>query len=278
MKKILFVAALPIVMGMGVVCYGQIFTMKKSFTGSHYGFRNFDPAGINRFVVDFNATWADDITTGFHQYDGSELNQTYTTSGFRLIWGKKDMKWTASSDYAFGAGKDKNNVVFNNGIEQNMILRATNHQISNTFGITLKEEKVWIEGMYCTNLGKVIVEYSTVHLDGNESFGNEYKLNGLYTGTIKTMEIGAQFCYKYKKYVFYARTMVPMAVVGPDKGLRGLYDPQSSQNDPKDFPSNYNTYVDDPSGHITRTEGLRTDGFKGFSYGFGMFYYIGKDK
>ena len=274
MKKICFVLLL-----FSLGAHGQFFTMKKSYTGSHYGFKRFDPIGINQFVVSFNEMWSENISTGFHQYDGSELGQTFTTSGLRFIWGKDEkMKWTASSDYAFGMGKDKNAVIFTNGIEQNLTLRASNHQVNNTFGISLNEDKLWIEALYSTNLGKVIIEYSTVHQDGTESFGTEYKLNGLYIGTIKTMEIGAQFCYKYKKYVFYTRAMVPLAIVGPGKGMRGLVDEQSSQADPKDFPSDYNTYISDPAGHVSRNEGLQTTGFKGFSYGFGMFYLIGKDK
>lgn len=258
--------------------HAQIFALKKTYTGSHYAFSHFDPTGINQFVVQFNEMWSDAIQTGFHQYDGSELGQTFTTSGLRFIWGQNSMKWTASSDYAFGAGKDKNEVVFNNGMTQLMTLKSTCNQINNTFGITLNEEKLWLEALYCTNLGKVLIEYSTLQPNGVESFGTEYKLNGLYTGTLKTMQFGVQTSYKYKKYVFYARAMIPTVVLGPDKSARGLVDAQSSQADPRDFPSNYNTYVNDPQGHVSRLENLQTTNFKGYSYGFGMFYLIGKDK
>jgi hypothetical protein len=257
----------------------QIFDLKKSYTGSHYAFQNFDPAGINQFVVQFNEMWAADIATGFHQYDGSELGQTFTTSGLRFIWGDNPMKWTASSDYAFGAGKDKNQVDFTNGMSQLMTLRYTTNQVNNSFGVTFNEEKLWLEALYCTNLGKVQIEYSTVHPNGVESYGTEYKLNGLYIGTIKTMQFGAQVSYKYKKYVMYARALVPVAVLGPDPGVaRNLVDAQSGYSNPKDFPSNYNTYINDPAGHVTRLESLQTTNFKGYSYGFGLFYLIGKDK
>lgn len=256
----------------------QIFEMKKSYTGSHYAFSHFDPGGINQFVVQFNEMWSDDIQTGFHQYDGSELGQTFTTSGLRFIWGNNEMKWTASSDYAFGKGKDKNEVTFNNGMSQIFTLHSSCNQINNTFGIALNESKLWLEALYCTNLGKITMEYSTVHPNGVESFGTEYKLNGLYIGTIKTMQFGAQMSYKYKKYVFYARAMLPVAVLGPDSNVRQLIDEQSTQVGAQDFPSNYNTYVNDPMGHTSRNEFLQTTDFKGYSYGFGMFYLIGKDK
>jgi len=256
----------------------KFFSLKKTYTGSHFAFTNFNADGINRFVVGFNDMWASSISTGFHQYDGSELGQTFTTSGFRLVWGKKDMQWTASSDYAFGAGKDKNEVSFSNGAAQKLVLRSNCNQINQSFGVVFNEGKLWLEGLYCTNLGKMIIEYSTLQPDKTESFGTEYKLNGLYVGTLKTMQFGAQVSYRHKKFVFYTRALVPVAVLGPNKAERGFKDEQSSQPDPTDFPSNYDTYLNDPQGHISRLENLQTTDFKGFSYGFGIFYLIGKNK
>lgn len=254
----------------------QFFTMRHPYTGSHYAFSSFDATGLNQFVVQFNAMWQSDISTGFHQYEGNELGQTFSTSGMRFVWGKKDMQWTASTDYAIGFGKDKNEVTFNNGITQIFNLRATNNQINNTFGIALKENKFWLEAMYCTNLGRVFIEYATIHHNGVESYGSEYKLNGLYKGTIRTMEFGTQTSYRRKRVVMYARVLYPLAIVGPGKSERFFVDAQSTQPDPKDFPSNYNTYVNDPMGHIERSEGLQTTGFKGLSYGFGMLIIMGK--
>lgn len=254
----------------------QIFELKKTYTGSHYAFSRFKTAEINQFVVQFNQMWKDDIETGFSQYKGGELGQTFTTSGLRVIWGKKERKWTASSDYAFGAGKAKNKVDFKNGMSQTLILRATSHQISSSFGMTFKENKYWLEAMYTTNLTKLIIEYATIHQNGTESFGTEYKLNGLYRGEIKTMELGFQASYKHKKFVLYTRVLYPVIVTGPKKNERNFVDVRSSQLEPRDFPSNYNSYVNDPEGHISRGESLTSNGFKGLSYGFGLFYLIGK--
>lgn len=263
--------------GLMIQAYGQFFTMRHPYSGSHYAFKQINPGDLNRFVVDFNQMWANDITTGFTQFKGDEFGQTFTTSGMRFVWGKKEMQWTISTDYALGFGKAKNNVVFKNGIEQNMEVRYTSNQINNTFGIALKENKIWLEAMYCTNLSNIFVEYSTVHLSGQESFGPEYKLNGLYKGLLRTMEFGAQASYRFKKrYVLYGRCLLPVAIVGPDASERGLIDAQSVHSDPRNFPGNYATYVNDPSGHISRNEGMSSEGFKGFSYGFGLLIYVGK--
>jgi len=256
----------------------QIFEMKKSYTGGHYGFKHVENSGINNFIVQFNQFYSDDLTEKFHQIDGNEFGQTFTTSGFRLIWGKKARKWTASTDYAFGMGKDKNEAHFSNGIEQHMQIRLSSNQINTTFGVALNENKVWLEGMIVNNLSKVMIEYTTVYQNGNESFGTEYKLNGFYSSTIKTMEFGVQASYKYKKYVFYSRAMIPMFIMGPDPRERTFVDSRSNQKDPKDFPSNYESYLNDPKGHIQRNEQLKSSDFKGYSFGFGMLYLIGKDK
>ncbi|MFN3916995.1 MAG: hypothetical protein ACK4K0_04560 [Flavobacteriales bacterium] len=274
MKKTILI----LVLAAGIVSVGwaQFFEMKKMYTGSHYAFSRFNPNGINQFVVQFNKMWADDIATGFSQYKGTELGQTFTTSGMRFIWGKNDKKWTASTDYAFGAGKTKNKVEFKNGMSQVMNLRATSNQVNLSFGMTFKDNKYWLEGLYSTNITKVMIEYATIHQNGVESYGTEYKLNGLYRGDIKTMEFGVQASYKYKKYVMYTRVLIPTIVTGPNKNERGFVDERSTQLEPKDFPSNYETYVNDPEGHVSRREGLQSTNFKGFSYGFGIFYLIGK--
>lgn len=254
----------------------KFFQIRNPYQGSHYAFSSFDAAEINQFIVQFNETWNEDISDGFDLYDGNELGMTFSTSGMRFVWGKKDMKWTASTDYAIGFGKTKNEVSFRNGISQKMELRSTSNQINNTFGISLDENKFWFEGLYCTNIRRIFIEYSTVHLNDIESFGPEYKLNGLYKGLIRTMEFGAQASYRKKKYIMYARVQYPIAIVGPGKDERYFTDAQSKHANPTDFPSNYNTYVSDPQGHYERKEGLMTSGFKGLSYGFGIMMIIGK--
>lgn len=258
--------------------HSQIFEMKKSYTGGHYAFKHIDKMGLNNFIVQFNQLNGAEMTEKFHQFDGNEFGQTFTTSGFRLIWGKKDMKWTLSTDYAFGMGKDKNEAHFSNGIEQHMRIRLSSNQINTSFGITLNESKVWLEGMIVNNLSKVMIEYSTVYPNGDESFGSEYKLNGYYTSTIKTMEFGVQASYKYKKYVFYSRAMLPFLIMGPNDSERTFIDSRNNHESPKDFPSDYESYVNDPQGHIQRNGQLKSSDFKGYSFGFGMLYLIGKDK
>lgn len=257
----------------------QLFELRKAYTGFHYAFAHYNPDGLNKFVVQFNKMYEADIETGFHQYNGRDRGQTFTTSGMRFVFGKQENKWTASTDYAYGFGNEKNEVVFKNGMRQHMNLKWRTNQVNLSFGITRKEDKVWLEGLYCTNIAKVILEYSTEHANGDVSYGTEYKLNGIYVGTVKTMEFGVQASYRYKKkYIFYARALFPTFVVGPSKKERSFVDARSSYSDPKDFPSDYNSYVNDPAGHMSRGESLQSTGFKGLSYGAGMFYLIGKVK
>jgi len=264
---------------MGINVNAQFFTMRHAYSGSHFAFKKINTGDLNRFVVSFNQLWATDIKSGYRQFKDNEFGQTFTTSGMRFVWGQKDMKWTFSTDYALGFGKVKNKVKFTNGIEQSMEVRYTSNQINNTFGISLKENKVWLEALYCTNLSRVFIEYSTIHLSGTESFGSEYKLNGLYKGLIKTMEFGLQTSYRFKKrYVLYARFLMPASIIGPSKDERVMIDERSVHSDPRNFPANYESYVNDPSGHISRNEQMRTDGFKGVSDGFGMLIYLGKIK
>lgn len=255
----------------------QFFTMRHPYSGSHFAFKQLNVGDLNRFVIGFNQAWAQDIQSGLRQFEEGEFGQTFSTSGMRFVWGKKDMKWTFSTDYAIGFGKAKNEVHFTNGIEQRMEVRYTSNQINNTFGISLKENKVWLEGMYCTNLSRIFIEYSTIHLSGKESFGPEYKLNGLYKGLIRTMEFGAQASYRFKKrYVLYGRVLIPVAIIGPDKSERFFTDEQSVHSDPRNFPTNYETYVNAPADHVSSNGQMSTEGFKGLSYGFGMLIYVGK--
>src|SRR5688572_8621741 len=139
---------------MGLVLLGSVaqaqFTMKKTYTGGHFAFSNFNPDGINKFVVQFNQMWSADLETGFSQYKGNERGQTFTTSGMRFIFGDDESNFTFSTDYGFGFGNTKNEAVFKNGIIQHMDLRFRNNQVNLTFGITKKEDKVWLEGIYST--------------------------------------------------------------------------------------------------------------------------------
>lgn len=276
MKKILIALTLLI----GVSVHGQFIQMKKTYTGYHYGFGFWNPDDINKFVVGFNDMYRDDLSSYFSQFSGRDRGMSFTTSGFRFIVGKEESerKFTFSTDYAFGAGKEKNEAEFKNGVKQHMTVKFRTNQINMTFGITKKDNKVWLEGMYCTNLAKVIIEYSTEHLNGVNSFGTEYKLNGVYIGTIKTMELGAQVSYKWKKNVFYTRVLYPIAVIGPDKAERTFVDDRSGYPAPNDFPSDYDAYVNNPSSYTANGGALTTNGMKGLSFGFGMFHLIGKDK
>lgn len=257
----------------------QIFEIRKLYTGSHFAFTRINPVELNRFVVDFNRIWGDDISKGFHQYTGGEFGQTFTTNGTRFVFGKReDFKWTFSTEYAFGRGKDKNVVEFKNGISQVFNIFASSNQINTSFGITLKENKFWLEGLYCTNLKKLILEYATIHINDVESYGTEYQLNGLYRGELKTMEFGVQTSYKYKKAVFYARALLPVIVLGPNKENRKFIDERSSQLDQSGFPSHYEDFIQEHVKYLAEDGQLGTQNFKGFSYGFGMFYLIGKEK
>lgn len=276
MKTILLLmtaAVLPLSM------QAQFFEMKKSYTGSHYAFSRFDPDGLNKFVVGFNDRWRDDLNEGFHQYKGSELGLTFTTSGFRVIFGKNEKyKWTISTDYAFGFGKDKNTAEFRNGVEQRMEVRCSKNQVNATFGVALNESKLWLEAYTSTNIAKVLIQYTTVYPNGSESYGSEYKLNGLYRGNLTTQELGLQVSYKYKKYVFYSRAMIPLAISGPKEEERNFIDENNGHEDPTDFPSNYPYYLDNPTAYVAENGQLKSSNFKGISYGFGILYLIGKDK
>lgn len=256
----------------------QFIQMKKTYTGSYYGFKSIDPAGLNKFVVGFNEAYGAGMTEKFHQYKGGEFGQTFTTSGFRLIFGNGENKWTLSTDYAFGMGKDKNEAIFANGVEQHMTVRYSTNFITTTFGRTFKENKYWLEGMLTTNLSKMFVEYTTVYPNGQESFGSEYKLNGLYTANLKTMELGVQATYKYKKYLLFARAFMPLAILGPDEKERNFVDERNNNASPTDFPSNYDNYVNNQAAYESENGQLKSTDFKGFSYGFGFIYLIGKEQ
>ena len=256
----------------------QFIQMKKTYTGSYYGFKSIDPAGLNKFVVGFNERYGAGMSEKFHQYKGGEFGQTFTTSGFRVILGNGENKWTFSTDYAFGSGKDKNQAVFTNGVEQHMEVRYSTNFITTTFGRTFKENKYWLEGMLTTNLSKMFIEYTTLYPNGQESFSSEYKLNGLYTSNLKTMEFGIQATYKYKKYLLFARAFAPIFVMGPDEKERNFVDERNNNTQPTDFPSNYDTYVDNPSSYVSDNGQLKSTNFKGISYGFGFIYLIGKEQ
>ncbi len=256
----------------------QFIQMKKTYTGTYYGFKSIDPAGLNKFVVGFNERYASGMSEKFHQYKGGEFGQTFTTSGFRFIFGNGENKWTLSTDYAFGSGKDKNKAVFTNGVEQRMEVRYSSNFVTTTFGRTFKENKYWLEGMLTTNLSKMFIEYTTVYPNGQESFGSEYKLNGLYTANLKTMEFGVQATYKYKKYLLFARAFAPIFVMGPDEKERNFVDERNNNTQPTDFPSDYNSYADNPSSYVSENGQLKSTNFKGISYGFGFIYLIGKEQ
>ncbi|MCB9233283.1 MAG: hypothetical protein H6581_16620 [Bacteroidia bacterium] len=255
----------------------QLFTLRNPYTGGHQAFTHFDPDGLNQFVVQFNLMYANDLKTGFSQYKGSELGQTFSTSGLRFVWGKKKVQWTASSDASFGIGKKRNTATFKNGLEQNLFLRYTSSQVNVTFGVALKENRYWLEALYCTNLGKIYLEYSTVHLNGVESFGPEYRLNGVYEGTIKTQELGLQASMRFgKRFVLYTRAFYPIAITGPKADERYFTDARTTRDEPNNFPSNYDNYVQDPVTYANEHQGLNSGNFKGLSYGFGLLMMLGK--
>ena len=261
-----------------ITANAQFIQMKKTYTGTYYGFKSINPDGLNKFIVGFNDANSAGLSEKFHQYKGGEFGQTFTTSGFRFILGNGENKWTFSTDYAFGSGKDKNKAVFANGAEQRMEVRYSSNYITTTFGRTFKENKYWLEGMITTNLSKMFIEYTTVYPNGQESFGSEYKLNGLYTANLKTFEFGVQATYKYKKYLLFARAFVPLFIMGPDEKERNFVDERNNNSKPTDFPSNYDYYTNNPNAYTAENGQLKSTDFKGVSYGAGFIYLIGKEQ
>jgi hypothetical protein len=92
------------------------------------------------------------------------------------------------------------------------------------------------------------------------------------------MEFGVQATYKYKKYLLFARAFAPIFVMGPDEEERNFVDERNNNTQPTDFPSDYNSYVDNPSSYVSENGQLKSTNFKGISYGFGFIYLIGKEQ
>lgn len=122
--------------------------------------------------------------------------------------------------------------------------------------------------VFTGNFRGVKVRSVSIHPDGVESWGSEYILNGVYTGSAPHLEVGLLAGYQVNDRVFIpVRILYPFTFI-PDRMLLKDYEVDHLN---QYFPMDYHRYIQDPMGQLEDEIGLADkDFYSGLRIQFGV--------
>jgi hypothetical protein len=240
---------------------------------AEYSINRFDVQGINQFVSTFNNFWGAKLSQPFEEFKGTEFSHpNFGTSVMYFTPG--NVGFTMSSGFLLGKSRYQHQATWSNGVVNEMAFRVRDLMWTATMGIHIKNT-VFMETYIDANGRKMSMEYAAIYQDGSRSISSEYKLNGLYSGTVASFDYGFQVGLRYKSLMVYVRPSWAAKNFPPAKGLVTLQDYNSNNYPPNDFPMDYTTYATDPIGFVEQNLGVKMDDFEQFRLAFGVEFILG---
>ncbi len=259
-----------------VFCVAQVHFSPGISIISEYSINQFDAAGMNGFVNSFNTFWGNRLERPYQEFSGKEFSHLNFGLGFRIISTGK-IGYTASSSFLYGRKKYIHDpVIWDGGVENELNFRVRDLQWTFTNGIHIKN-LIYLESYVDANFRRIRLKHYTVYQDGSKSLSSEYKINGLYTGTVASFDVGFQVGVRVKSFLLYLKPSWALKNFPPAKGLVSLSDYDSNNFPPTDFPSDYIIYGTDPIQFVQNDLGVKTDDFEGFRLAIGLEYILGAE-
>ena len=234
-----------------------------------YSLDKFETEGMNSFVSTFNDFWGNKLSQPYEEFTGNEFSHGNFGMGFRVI-SSGHVGFSAGTAFLYGRKTFTHSATWNNGVVNDLDFYARDLQWSINLGIHI-ENLLFLEAYADANIRKLEMGHYTVYQDGSRSLSSEYKLNGLYTGTVSSMDVGFQAGLRlYNYFMIFCKPTWPMKNFPPGKDLIGLDDYTTVNYPPSEFPSDYRLYATDPVSFVEQDKGVKTDQFEGFRLAFGI--------
>lgn len=238
-----------------------------------YGINSFDTRGINDFVDSYNDFWGSKLSSPYARFSGKELSHANFGAGLRLVSGTK-VGFTGHTAFLLGFGQHQQVAEWENGVQNELGFKVRDWQWTFSSGVHLWNT-VFLEGYTGAHIRRIRMTHTTIYQDGSRSLSSEYKLNGLYNGSVSSFDVGFQAGIRIKPVMLFAKVVWPLENFPPGKDLVSLLDEDSPNFPPTDFPSDYPSYATDVIGFVEEDRGLKTDDFEGMRIVFGVEFIFG---
>ena len=238
-----------------------------------YDHREFQTLGFNGFTSTFNDFWGAKLSEPYPEFTGLELTHPKFGIGFRFISTGK-FGFTANTAFMYGRKKHKHRAEWTSGVANELDLFIRDAQWTMTTGVHIRN-LVFLETYFGGQFRKIKMTHTTVYQDGSRSLSSEYKLNGLYTGTTASIDLGFQLGLRYRMVMLYLRWSKPMNNFPPGKNLVALLDYSTVNYPPNDFPADFVSYGTEPIGFVEQDRGVKTDELEGQAISIGIEFIFG---
>lgn len=175
--------------------------------------------------------------------------------------------WGVSLGYTLSRAYHESTALFENDAGRRLETRTLDHIVVSEL-VFHHFEPFIVGGVFTGNFRGVKIRSVSIHPDGVESWGSEYALNGVYTGSAPHFEVGLVAGYQINDRIFIpVRFLLPFTFI-PDRLL--LKDFEVDQLN-QYFPMDYHRYIQDPTGVLENEIGLADkDFYSGFRIQFGI--------
>lgn len=164
----------------------------------------------------------------------------------------------------------KNDATIWNNYSNEMVVKFKDVKIPFDVGYTVKGMFTFF-GAMDVNFRDVQLAYWQYYPDGSKSVGNEFDINGVYTATSPVLNLGGGLTFTYKRILIPIRYTTGFALFNIERIPITDYD--ANQFRISDFPRNFITYQNDPSG-TNQENVIYKDELRGASISVGIRYLI----
>lgn len=225
----------------------------------HVGYQasGINPGDLNTFAETFNAHYAGVIPVPLKSYSALPAHGFNAGVGYRLF-NRERTGFSAYLGYAYAQAMHKNRAVFQNNLGYEFGLKLRDHYVHFEAGAGIKG-RVFINACASFILRKTTMRSQTVYQDGTKSVGNEYDINGIYTGTTNAIAPGISVGGRIWHFFITGRALYSLPLF---KSPLYLTDYSVLRYRSHDFPKDYGVFNTDVTG-MDQENGLSANGFNG---------------
>lgn len=158
--------------------------------------------------------------------------------------GRINVGLAAAFGYQYGESSFEATSRFENGSGDHVTTRAADHAawIETTVGLGPVVVGAHMGGLF----RGMRIESATVHADGSESLGSEYRMNGVYTGSTTVFEVGPVVAFQIGDRILVpARVLFPVEFGGTTRLELTDFDTRQGNDY---FPRDFDRFAADPTG------------------------------
>lgn len=232
--------------------------------GIGYGFNGFTPDSLNLFVQSYNTYYEVGMKDPLPEYNFSNMHGINVSVGYRYMKRKKSsFSGLILYQYGYSSNTKRSKIWSNLGNELNLAFNT--HEILLEGGYQIKGF-FYMHALFGGIIRDVGIKSYTVYPDGSRSIGKEYDINGYYSGTSTTIQVGGSLGFRVWHFFFPIRVHYGFPLTD---GVP-LVDYNADRFRQHEFPKDYVVFVSDVNGTQFETNNIPIESFSGLRLQFGV--------